>query len=84
MRDEPEQPTIILTVDRPGPEGAVFVMDDTEREAMLPGAWFSRRPREGEVFRLRLLPDDELRRDRAEKTAALISQLETDDSDQTL
>jgi len=68
---------LILTVDRPGPQGFVIVQDEDERQATLPVAWFARPPREGDVFRLSLTPDDALRAARQQDVAALIDELDS-------
>ena len=67
---------VVLTVDRAGGRGTVVVQDDHEREASLPVAWFPKKPNEGDVFRLRLEPDESLRDQRRASVAALSDRLD--------
>lgn len=67
---------VVVSVDRLGGRGTVIVTDEHEREVTLPAAWFPRKPAEGDVFVLRLQPDDTRRDRRRAEVAALSNRLD--------
>ena len=69
---------VVLTVDRPGPRGFVYVQDEDGHEALLPVDWLPGPAREGDVFQVSLREDSRLRDQRRAQVASLIEALSED------
>lgn len=76
--------SIVLTVDRPGPPGFVYVQDEDEREALVPRGWLPGPAREGDVFRLTLQEDTGLRDQRRAEVKGLIEALAENTTDKDI